>query len=151
MWSERRLVANLLSQPSGHQEDQGPPEGVTIVLFGGREVGVHRLNFIGLAGVDEREQARGRRRAASAPGLLSVQPFCRMLHDFPWLFGKREVVSSVLGDHVGTSGGGWRAPMFRDEPCADERLKSRRHGLDCLTKLCCELSWVDRCSLRELG
>src|SRR6266849_10391770 len=74
-----------------------------------------------------------------------------MLRDFPRLFGKREVVSSVLGDHVGTSGGGWRAPMFRDESCTDERLKSRRHGLDCLTKLCCELSWVDRCSLRELS
>ena len=107
------------------------------------------MNFMVLAGVDERERARGVRRAASAPGLLSVQPFCRMLHDFPRLFGKREVVSSVLGDQVGTSGGGRRAPMFRDESCANERLKSRRHGLDYLTKLCCELSWVDRCSLRE--
>jgi hypothetical protein len=28
----------LLSRPSGHQQDRGPPEGVTVVLFGGREV-----------------------------------------------------------------------------------------------------------------
>jgi hypothetical protein len=94
---------------------------------------------------------RRHRPAASAPGLLSVQPFCRMLYDFPGLFGTREVVSSVLGDHVGPSGGEWRAPMLRDESCADKRLKSRRHRPDCLTKLCCELSCVDRCSLRELS
>jgi hypothetical protein len=74
-----------------------------------------------------------------------------MLLDFPRLFGKREVVSSVIGDQVGTSGAEWRAPMLRDEPCADERLESRRHRLDRLTKLCCELSCVDRCSLRELS
>jgi hypothetical protein len=68
---------------------------------------------------------------------------------FPRLFGPPEVVSSVLGDHVGLSEGGWHCPMFRDEPCADERLKSRRHRLDCLTKLCCELSWLGRCGGRR--
>jgi hypothetical protein len=26
------------TRPSGHREDRGPPEGVTVVLFGGREV-----------------------------------------------------------------------------------------------------------------
>jgi hypothetical protein len=104
MESERRLVANPPIRAPG---DRGPPEGVTVVFFGGREVRGASLELH--LSWRESMSVNGRggvRRAASAPGLLSVQPFCRMLLDFPRLFGKREVVSSVLGDHVGASGVG---------------------------------------------
>ena len=111
---------------------------------------MHRLNFIVLGEPMSVKKCEAAPRRLGS-GFLIGATVLRHASRFPRLFGPREVVSSVLGDHVGPSEGGWRCPMFRDEPCADERLKSRRQRLDCLTKLCCELSWVDRCSLRELS
>lgn len=62
-----------------------------------------------------------------------------------------EVVTPVLGDHVGTRRSVSRAPVLRDQACADKWPKSGRYRLDGLSKLRCELSRVDNGPFRGLG